>query len=132
VPLDGPLPGEEFLNRQGVAQACPLEAHHADANGPDDRGFAAYRPTLGVGWGKFDHCASRGYLRHGDEMGGVSRVRLIISAKELITGSPIAAGARATARTREVVQTNGAATGIEPMLPGWARCIATLPHPQRA
>ena len=45
VPLDRPLPGEELLNRQGVAKARPLEANHADANGLDEI-VAGLRPVV--------------------------------------------------------------------------------------
>src|SRR6476646_8404663 len=54
VLLDGPLPREELLNRQAVAQARLLDADHADAHGLKDGGLAPRRPTLCVGWRKFD------------------------------------------------------------------------------
>jgi hypothetical protein len=54
VPLDGPLPAEQLLDRQAVAQGCFLQANQAKANSLDDGGIAPERPTHGVGWGKFD------------------------------------------------------------------------------
>ena len=49
-----PLPAEQLLDRQVIAQARLLQADQAKANGLHDGGLAPSRPTLGVGWGKFN------------------------------------------------------------------------------
>ena len=79
MPVNCPLPAEQLLDRQVIAQARLLQADQAKADGLHDGGLAPCRPTLGVGRGKFD--------RHPLEMGAVGHSRLIIPASKLISPS---------------------------------------------
>jgi hypothetical protein len=47
--IDGELPGEEFVNRQGVTAASLLQGEQATTNRGDDFGFTADNPPFGAG-----------------------------------------------------------------------------------
>jgi hypothetical protein len=52
VLIDGKLPGQEFVDRQGVAAAGLLEGEQTAANRGYDFGLAADDPPLGSGCGQ--------------------------------------------------------------------------------
>jgi hypothetical protein len=54
--VDGKLPGQEFVNGQGVAAAGFLEGEQAAANRGNDFGLAADHPPLGPGRGQIRDC----------------------------------------------------------------------------
>src|SRR6266700_2658293 len=50
--VDGKLPREEFVDRQGVTATGLLEREESAANGGDDFGLAAEDPAFGAGSGQ--------------------------------------------------------------------------------
>jgi len=46
--IDGELPGEEFVNRQGVTAASLLKREQATTNRGNDFGFTANNPPFGA------------------------------------------------------------------------------------
>jgi hypothetical protein len=56
VLVDGELPGQEFVNRQGVAAASLLEGEQAAANRGNDFGLTADDPPFGPGRGQIRNC----------------------------------------------------------------------------
>jgi hypothetical protein len=56
VLVDGKLPGQEFIDGQGVAAACLLEREQAAANRSDNFGLAADNPPFGAGRGQIRNC----------------------------------------------------------------------------
>ena len=54
--IDGKLPGEELVDRQGVAAASLLEGEQAAANRGNDFGLTADNPPFGPGRGQIRNC----------------------------------------------------------------------------
>jgi hypothetical protein len=54
--IDGKLPGQEFVDRQGVAAASLLEGEQAAANRGNDFGLTADNPPFGSGRGQIRNC----------------------------------------------------------------------------
>src|SRR3978361_247988 len=54
--VDGKLPGQEFVDRQGVAAASLLKGEQAAANRGNDFGLAADNPPFGPGRGQIRNC----------------------------------------------------------------------------
>ena len=54
--VDGELPGQEFVDRQGVAAACLLEGKQAAADCGNDFGLTADDPPFGPGRGQIRNC----------------------------------------------------------------------------
>jgi len=52
VLVDGKLPGEEFVDRQGVTAAGLLEGEKSATDSGDDFGLAADNPAFGAGRGQ--------------------------------------------------------------------------------
>ena len=50
--VDGELPGQKFVDRQGVPAAGLLEREKSTANSSDDFGLAADDPAFGAGCGQ--------------------------------------------------------------------------------
>jgi hypothetical protein len=54
--VDGKLPGQEFVDGQGVAAAGLLEGEQAAADRGNDFGLAADHPPFGPGRGQIRNC----------------------------------------------------------------------------
>jgi hypothetical protein len=54
--IDGKLPGQEFVDRQGVAAASLLKGEQAAANRGNDFGLTADDPPFGSGRGQIRNC----------------------------------------------------------------------------
>jgi hypothetical protein len=56
VLIDGKLPGQEFIDRQGVAAAGLLKGEQTTADGGNDFGFTANNPPFGSGCRQIRDC----------------------------------------------------------------------------
>jgi hypothetical protein len=56
VLVDGKLPGQEFVDGQGVTAAGLLKGEQAAANRGNDLGLATDDPSLGSGCGQIRNC----------------------------------------------------------------------------
>jgi hypothetical protein len=54
--IDGKLPGQEFINRQGITAACLLKGEQAAADRGNDLCLAADHPPFGSGRGQVRNC----------------------------------------------------------------------------
>jgi hypothetical protein len=54
--IDGKLPGQEFVDRQGITAAGFLKGEQAAADRCDDLGLAADDPTFGAWCGQVSNC----------------------------------------------------------------------------
>jgi hypothetical protein len=54
--IDGKLPGQEFVDRQGITAAGFLEGEQAASDRCDDLGLAADDPPFGTGRGQIGNC----------------------------------------------------------------------------
>jgi hypothetical protein len=54
--IDGKLPGQEFVDRQGITAAGFLEGEQAASDRCDDLGLAADDPPFGTGRGQVGNC----------------------------------------------------------------------------
>jgi hypothetical protein len=54
--VDGKLPGQEFVNGQGVAAAGLLKGEQSAADGGNDFGLTANNPPFGSGCGQIRNC----------------------------------------------------------------------------
>ena len=54
--VDGELPGQEFVDRQGITAAGFLEGEQAASDPCDDLGLAADDPPFGTGRGQVGNC----------------------------------------------------------------------------
>ena len=54
--IDGKLPGEEFVDRQGVAAAGLLQGKQTAPDGGNDFGLTADDPPFGPGRGQIRDC----------------------------------------------------------------------------
>src|SRR3954464_14619605 len=54
--IDGKLPGQEFVDRQGITAAGLLEGEQATADRCNDLGLAADDPPFGAGRGQVGNC----------------------------------------------------------------------------
>jgi hypothetical protein len=56
VLIDGELPGQELVNRQGIAAAGLFEGKQATTDRGDNFGFAADHPPFGAGRWQVSNC----------------------------------------------------------------------------
>ena len=54
--IDGKLPGQEFVDRQGITAACLLKGEQAAADRGNDFGLPANNPPFGSGRGEVRNC----------------------------------------------------------------------------
>jgi hypothetical protein len=54
--IDGKLPGQEFVDRQGITAAGLLEGEQASADRRNDLGLAADDPPFSAGRGQVSNC----------------------------------------------------------------------------